>query len=115
MYASSPSIDPHGTVFQRYYSKNIPSTANNGNGQNYTRFKNPEADKAIDEAGATLDLEKRKAAYAKALTLLNEAAVINWLYERAGIDANRTNVVGWQGNVWDNITWNTEEWYLKPA
>ena len=115
MYASSPAIDPHNTVFQRYYSKNIPSSANGGNGQNYTRFKNADADKAIEEAGSTLDLEKRKAAYAKALQLLNEAAVIDWLYERAGIDAHRANVVGWQGNVWDNITWNSEEWYLKPS
>src|SRR3989475_504217 len=115
IYASSPAIDPHNTVFQRYYSKNIPSSANGGNGQNYTRFKNADADKAIEEAGSTLDLEKRKAAYAKALQLLNEAAVIDWLYERAGIDAHRANVVGWQGNVWDNITWNSEEWYLKPS
>ncbi len=115
MYASSPGIDPHSIVFQRYYSKNIPSSANGGNGQDYTRFKNPDADKAIEEAGSTLDLEKRKTAYATALKLVNDAAVIIWMYERAGIDAHRANVVGWQGNVWDNITWNTEDWYLKPS
>jgi len=115
MYASSPDIDPHQTVVERYHSKNIPSPANNGNGQNYTRFKNPEADKAIDEAGSTLDLEKRKAAYAKALQLLNEAAVCIWLYENSSITAFRPNVFGWQGNVWDNITWNIEDWYLKGA
>ena len=112
MYASSPGIDPHNTVFQRYYSKNIPSAANGGNGQDYTRFKNPDADKAIDEAGSTLDFDKRKSAYAAALKLLNDAHVIIWLYERAGIDARRTNVGGWSGNVWDDITWNQEEWYL---
>jgi len=115
MYASSPDIDPHQTIVERYHSKNIPSPANGGVGQNYTRFKNAEADKAIDEAGATLDLEKRKAAYAKALQLLNEAAVCIWLYENSSITAFRTNVFGWQGNVWDNITWNTEDWYMKGA
>ena len=115
MYASSPGIDPHNTVFQRYYSKNIPSSSNGGNGQNYTRFKNSDADKAIEQAGSTLDLEARKAAYATALKALNDAVVIIWLYERSGIDARRTNVGGWSGNVWDNITWNTEDWYLKPA
>lgn len=115
MYASSPAIDPHNTVFQRYHSKNIPSSANGGNGQNYTRFKNPDADKAIDEAGSSLDLEKRKAAYATALRLLNDAAVIDWLYERASIDAFRANVAGYAGNVWANITWNSEDWYLKPS
>ena len=39
--------------------------------------------------------------------------MIIWLYERASIDAFRTNVGGWQGNVWDNITWNSGDWYLK--
>jgi len=115
MYASSPGIDPHSVVGQRYHSKKIPYPGNNGDGQNYTRFKNLEADKAIDEAGSTLDLEKRKSAYAKALQLLNDSAVIIWLYERSGIDAFRTNVFGWAGNVWDNVTWNTEEWYVKGA
>lgn len=113
MYASSPGIDPHTTVSQRYHSKNIPHAGNGGIGQNYTRFKDPEADKAIDEAGATLDLEKRTAAYAKALKLLNDAVAIIWLYDRANIDAHRINVGGWQGNVWDEVTWNVEDWFLK--
>ena len=114
MYASSPGIDPQTTMEQRYHSKNIPSKANNGVGQNYTRVKNPALDKAIDEAGANLEQTKRKAAYSTALTLLNEQAVIAWLYDRAMIDAFRSNVVGWSPNVWDNITWNTEDWYIKP-
>ena len=48
----------------RYHSKQIP-TRRDCSGQNYTRFKNAEVDKAIDEAGGTLDIEKRKAAYAE--------------------------------------------------
>lgn len=113
MYASSPGIDPHVTMSQRYHSKNIPHAGNSGVGQNYTRFKDPAADKAIDEAGATLDLDKRKAAYATALKLLNQAYVIIWLYDRANIDAHRANVGGWQGNVWDEVTWNVHDWFLK--
>jgi peptide/nickel transport system substrate-binding protein len=115
MYNSTPDVDPHSTVVLRYHSKNIPWPGNQGAGQNYTRFKNAEADKAIDEAGSTLDVEKRKAAYAKALTLLNDAAVINWLYERGSINAFRANVFGYVGQVWDNITWNAQEWYMKGA
>ena len=113
MYSSTPDIDPHQTVNLRYHSKQIPYPGNGGSGQNYTRFKNPEADKAIDEAGSALDLEKRAAAYAKALTLLNDAAVCIWLYERSAIEAFRTNVSGYAGQVWDGITWNTEDWYMK--
>lgn len=114
MYASSPGIDPQTTMSQRYHSKNIPSKANAGVGQNYTRVKNPDLDRAIDEAGASLEQAKRKEAYSRALKLLNQEAVKIWLYDRAGIDAHRTNVFGWKGNVWDNITFNTEEWWIRP-
>ena len=113
MYATSPDIDPHTHIFTRFHSSQIPSAANNGVGNNYTRLKSPEVDKAIDEGGATLDLEKRAAAYARANKAINDSYVIIWLYERAMIDAFRDNVGGWQGNTWDNITWNTMDWYLK--
>jgi peptide/nickel transport system substrate-binding protein len=112
MYASTPAIDPHSTVATRYSSKQIP-TAADCSGQNYTRFKNPDADKAIEEAGATLDLEKRKAAYSTAIKLLNEAYVIIWMYDRANIDARRTELQGWQPNVWQRFTWNVADWYIK--
>jgi ABC-type transport system substrate-binding protein len=115
MYNSTPDVDPHQTVNLRYHSKNIPWPGNGGAGQNYTRFKNADADKAIEEAGSTIEIEKRKTAYARALQLLNDAAVIIWLYERGSINAFRANVFGYAGQVWDNITWNVEEWYVKGA
>lgn len=111
-YASSPGIDPHTTVFTRYHSKNIPTQANCA-GQNYTRVKNPDMDKAIEEAGATLDQEKRKQAYAKALKILNEQSVIIWLYDRADIDARQGSLKGWEPNAWQRFTWNIESWYIK--
>ena len=112
MYASTPGVDPHSTMATRYHSKQIP-TAADCSGQNYTRFKNPDADKAIEEAGATLDVDKRKAAYAKAIKLVNDAYVIIWMYDRANIDARRTELQGWQPNVWQRFTWNVGDWYLK--
>ncbi len=113
MYASSPGIDPHTVVSQRYHSKNVPSVANGGVGQNYTRFKDAEADKAIDEAGATLDQQKRKDAYARALARLNDAVAIIWMYERADIDAHLADLFGWKNNPWQEVTSNIEDWYLK--
>ena len=111
-YASSPDPDPHFIVSQRYHSKNIPSAANGGLGQNYTRVKNPEMDKAIEEAGATLDFEKRKAAYARALKILNEEAVIIWLFDRASINGFRTTVQGQgPGSPWRSFTYNAGEWW----
>jgi peptide/nickel transport system substrate-binding protein len=112
MYASTPSIDPHSTILPRYHSKQIPTQAD-CSGQNYTRFKNADVDKAIDEAGGTLDIEKRKAAYAKVMKALNDAYVIIWMYDRANIDARVTGLQGFQGNVWRRFTWNIQDWWLK--
>jgi peptide/nickel transport system substrate-binding protein len=113
MYGSSPGIDPGTVVTQRYHSKNIPHAGNNGVGQNYTRVKNSDLDKAIDDSNATLDQEKRKEAYARALKLLNDQYVIIWLYDRADIDGRRTDLQGWRENPWQEFTDNMEEWFLK--
>jgi peptide/nickel transport system substrate-binding protein len=111
-FASAPGIDPHSTVLPRYHSKNIPTAANCA-GQNYTRVKNADMDKAIDAAGATLDLAQRKASYATALKLLNDAYVIIWLYDRADIDARQDALRGWEPNAWQRFTWQIENWYIK--
>ena len=113
MYASSPAIDPHQTISQRYTSANIPTAANGGIGQNYTRFKNAEADAAIAEAGASVEQAKRAELYAKALKLLNEDVAIIWLYDRQNIDAFRANVSGVRGNVWQDITWSAADWSIR--
>jgi peptide/nickel transport system substrate-binding protein len=115
MYGSSPGIDPGTVVTQRYHSKNIPHAGNNGVGQNYTRVKNADLDKAIDDSNATLDQEKRKEAYARALKLLNDQYVIIWLYDRADIDGRRTDLQGWKENPWQEFTDNMEEWFLKKS
>ena len=115
MYGSSPGIDPGTVVTQRYHSKNIPHAGNNGVGQNYTRVKNADLDKAIDDSNASLDQEKRKEAYARALKLLNDQYVIIWLYDRADIDGRRTELQGWKENPWQEFTDNMEEWFLKKT
>jgi len=111
MFASTPSIDPHSTML-RYHSKRIPTQADCA-GENYTRFKNPTADAAIDAAGITLDLEKRRASYATALKALNDNYMIIWLYDRANIDARVDALQGWEPNTWARFTWNMENWWMK--
>lgn len=110
-YASAPGIDPQSIVATRYHSMGIP-TAADCSGQNFTRFKSADADRAIEEAGTTLDQERRKAAYARALRGLNDAYVIIWLYDRYDIDARTTALRGWQPNTWQRFTWNAEDWWL---
>lgn len=111
-YASSPGLDPHSVIAARYHSKAIPTAADCA-GQNFTRFKSADADRSIEEAAATLDLDQRKAAYARALRLLNGAYVIIWLYDRYDLDARRVELRGWQPNTWQRFTWNIEDWFLK--
>jgi peptide/nickel transport system substrate-binding protein len=109
MYASSPAIDPHQTISLRYTTKNIP-TVTNQQGQNYTGFSNKDVDVLVDDAGNTLDLEKRKSDYAQALKLLNDSYPIIWMYDRLGLDAFRSSVSGFAGNVWGNITTSSATW-----
>jgi len=113
LYASTPQVDPHTTMSQRYTSSSIPTAANSGLGQNFTRFSNSEADAAINEAGLTADPTRRADLYAKALRLLNEDVAIIWLYDRQSIDAFRSNVGGVTGNAWLAATYNAADWWIK--
>lgn len=56
-WLSSPESVPRTTL----HSEMIPTAANNFSGQNYTGFRNPEADKLIDAIERELDREKRRA------------------------------------------------------
>jgi peptide/nickel transport system substrate-binding protein len=113
MYASSPAIDPHQTINQRYTTANIPTAANGGAGQNYTRFSNAEVDRLVADAGATVDQARRAKDYADALKILNDNVPIIWMYDRQLLDAFRSNVSGHKGNTWDYITWNAEDWSIR--
>jgi peptide/nickel transport system substrate-binding protein len=112
MYASSPDIDPQETVSQRFACANIPVTANNGAGFNYYRYCDPQTDQLIVQAGSIVDQEKRKQLYAAILKRLNDAHISVWLYNRSSIDAYRATVGGYRDNGWDNMTWNTQEWFV---
>jgi peptide/nickel transport system substrate-binding protein len=113
MYASDSEIDPQATLSLKFNSKNIPRTQNNGAGQNFTRFADPEVDRLLDQAGSSVDQEQRKKLYAQILKKVNDNVTNVWLYNRANIDAFRANVGGYKGNPWDNITWSIEDWYKR--
>ena len=112
MYATSAPIDPQIHMIQRYHSKGIP-TEQNRSGQNRMRARDADLDKSIEEAGATLDLDKRTELYRKIYRKINEIAPAIWLYDRSNIDGQRKNVFGWKQHAWDEVTWNVEEWWLK--
>jgi len=68
----------------------------------------------LDDAGQTLDRERRRDLYGGVLGILNERAVAIWLYDRGRYDAFRTRIVGYAANGWDVATWNASEWYAAP-
>ena len=113
MYASAPDIDPHETVAQRFACDNIPRVANGGAGFNYYRYCDAQTDQLIQQAGSIVDQDKRKQLYSAILKRVNDAQISVWLYNRSNIDAYRSNVGGYRDNGWDNLTWNTQDWFVS--
>src|SRR5262249_8436999 len=113
MYASSPDIDPQETVPHRFGCHNIPRPENNGAGFNYYRYCDPQTDQLIKQAGSIVDQDKRKQLYSTILKRLNDAQISVWLYNRSNIDAYRSNVGGYKDDGWDNLTWNTQDWFVN--
>jgi peptide/nickel transport system substrate-binding protein len=112
MYASSPDIDPQETVAQRFACDNIPRPQNNGEGFNYYRYCDAQTDQLIQQAGSIVDQDKRKQLYATILKRINDAQISVWLYNRSNIDAYRLDVGGYKDNGWDNLTWNSQDWFV---
>ena len=113
MYASSADIDPQQTIAQRFGCDNIPRSENNGAGFNYYRYCDAQTDQLIQQAGSIVDQDKRKQLYSAIVKRLNDAHISVWLYNRSSIDAYRSNVGGYKDNGWDNLTWNTQDWFVS--
>ncbi len=113
MYASAPDVDPHVGLTDRYHCAKIPQASNNGAGRNVNRFCDPKVDQALDQAGATLDQEKRKELYAQILRIINDNVVNIWIYNNNRIDAFRANVGGYRGSSWDLITGSVADWFVR--
>src|SRR2546428_414319 len=107
------STDPQSYLAQRHRCASIPRAENQGAGANYERFCDERVDRLLDEAGATLDLARRRAAYAEVLRVLNERVVAIWLFDRGRYDAFRSRIGGYRSNGWDVVTWNAQEWFVR--
>jgi ABC-type transport system substrate-binding protein len=111
MWATQFPIDPQvGLV--AYTSDQVPSDRV-PTGGNIWRLQDPEIDKLVPAAGVILDDEARKEAYKTIAERLNEDKVVIPLYSRLAIDARKSNVQGWQTNVWDYLSWNSQDWWLS--
>jgi len=114
MFASTPGLDPHAHLSLGYQCRNIPQESNRGAGSNHSRFCDPQFDRLVDEAGASVDQETRKQLYARAQRIVNENVVKIWVYNNSRIDAFRANVGGYRGNPWTSaVTWSAEDWFVR--
>ena len=113
MWTTSPGIDPHAHLYIYYHSSQIPTEANKGEGQNYSRLKDADVDKALEEAGSVPDQEKRKAAYERAIKAITASRAHIFLYNRLDVDGARKYVQGRTHNPWDNLGWDLESWWLN--
>jgi peptide/nickel transport system substrate-binding protein len=104
------SPDPQTYLAQRHRCDAIPRAENNGVGSNYERFCDARVDRLLDEAGRTLERDRRHDLYGEVLGILNERAIAIWLYDRGRYDAFRTRVLGYATNGWDVATWNAADW-----
>jgi peptide/nickel transport system substrate-binding protein len=108
------SPDPQSYLSQRHRCDAIPRAENNGAGSNYERFCDARVDRLLDEAGRTLEQDRRRELYGEVLGILNERAIAIWLYDRGRYDAFRARVLGYAPNGWDVATWNAADWRAAP-
>lgn len=112
LYSTGPSADPDPHLYSYFHSAQIPSEENGGKGANYSRYSNPEVDAALDTARNSADLATRQAEYRKLAGLVAEDLPHVMLYARLNINVFNTQVAGYTVNAWENLTWDTQNWYL---
>lgn len=112
VYDASLSIEPHATIANSYLSTAIPS-AENPSGANHSRWVNAAADAAIEQAGSTVDIAARQAAYCDLAELVTtELPRLNLFLYTEGYGAS-TRLSGYTVNMWGSLTWDVQEWKLE--
>jgi len=112
VYDASLSIEPHATIANSYLSTAIPS-AENPSGANHARWVNAAADAAIAQAGSTVDIATRQAAYCDLAELVTtELPRLNLFLYTEGYGAS-TRLSGYTVNMWGSLTWDVQEWKLE--
>lgn len=114
MYTTGPGIDPDSHLFGNYHSARIPTAANKGAGNNYSRWINPDVDQWIDDAAGTTDVAERQALYCKVAEAINRDLPRIPLYERLLITGVRTEVQNFRVSPGPNdFTTGSAEWWIK--
>ncbi len=115
-FSPNPDIaDPHSHMYTYYDSAQMPTATNKGVGANYSRWVNPTADKAIEQAGGILDLTQRHDLYCQAAQLIQNELPVIFLYNRSNSHAYSERIQNFVGYNSSNPDFgaNAANWWLK--
>lgn len=105
-------VEPGG--YTLYHSSQIPSKANGWQGQNYSGWRNTEADKYADIYNTNLDRAKRDEAYYKHQEIWNKDVPELPLLWWSAHTALRDNIKGYDVGIdVGTHTWNIMYWYRE--
>lgn len=114
MYTTGPGIDPDSHLFGNYHSARIPTAANKGAGNNFSRYINPDVDAWIDEAAGITDVAQRRKLYCKVAEQINKDLPRIFLYERLLITGVRDEVQNFRVSPGPNdFTTGSANWWIK--
>lgn len=113
MYATGYGIEPYSRLNGSFASSSIPCDKNAGQGYNYSRWIDEEADAALAAAGSSPDPNARAAAYQRLAERVAAERPQIYLYTYAALDLLSTRFMGYSPNIWDTPSWNAGEWYLR--
>lgn len=86
--------------------------AQGGAGQNTVQYSNPEVDKILAEAAATVDRDKRKALYQKQEEIIRHDLPYLPIFQYASVEGTKTGLEGYQANINTRInSWNANTWH----
>lgn len=117
LYTTGPfgALDPDSHLFGNYHSARIPTADNEGSGNNYSRYINPEVDAAIDEAAGITDTAKRQELYCSVAANISKDLPRIFLYERLLISGFRTELQNFVVSPGpSDFTWGSQNWWIKP-
>ncbi len=114
MYTTGAGIDPDSHMFSNYHSARIPHEANEGAGNNFSRYINADVDQWIDDAAFSPSMDERKELYCKIAEQINKDLPRVFLYERLILSGYRENLQNFRVSPgYADFTIDSQNWWLK--
>lgn len=117
MYTTGPvgSPDPQGYLTSNYSSASIPTAANQGQGNNFSRYINADVDAWLDQASRSINLEQRKNWFCQVAAQINADVPRIFLYERLTISPHLPALQNYRISPGrSDFSFGSQDWWLKP-